>query len=259
MRVPLLRARCLAEAGVLHGFTTRGGGASTGPLHGLNLALRDHERPAVVRENWARAAASLDPRLGAGDVALLSQVHGDRVLRAAQPTGPLATLGPADAAVTTVPGLVLAARAADCVPVLLAVAGPRPAVAAVHAGWRGAAAGVVPAAVAALLAASGAAPGAVRAAIGPSISGPAYEVGREVVDALAAAGCPPGAFVVARHAPGKARVDVAAAVVLQLRRAGVRRLERIAACTAGRVDLYSHRTDGPRTGRQAGLIALPPR
>jgi YfiH family protein len=142
-------------------------------------------------------------------------------------------------------------RTADCVPVLLAAPG---GVGVAHAGWRGAALGVVPAAVRALCEATGAAPAAVRAAIGPSIAGQRYEVGHEVVDALAASGVDPARFLVA--GPGsRPHVDVADAVEAQLEALGVGRIARVRRCTAEDPELFSHRADGPATGRQAGVVA----
>lgn len=188
----------LALPAVRHGFTTRGGGCSVGALAGLNLALRAGEAPDRLRENWERAARTLLPEAGAGQVALLDQVHGGAVLPVEAPTGPLGTLGAADALVTTRRGLILAVRTADCLPVLLAAPG---GVAAAHAGWRGVAAGVVPAALRALLAATGAAPGEVRVALGPHAT--RLEVGPEVVEAFAAAGIPQAAWAVGAD-PGPA-------------------------------------------------------
>ncbi len=109
--------------------------------------------------------------LGSPDAfAYATQVHGAHVVHA---TGP-GSQGEADAIVVTEPGLAVAIATADCVPVIVESDG---AVAVIHAGWRGAAAGVVPAALAALDAA-GHRPR--RAAIGPAICGACYEVGDEV-------------------------------------------------------------------------------
>src|SRR5690606_30770246 len=155
------------------------------------LGRRPGETDQALLENWRRVAGSLDPALDAGAVALVEQVHGGDVVVVEHAPGPLAPVGRADALVTTRPGVVLAGRAADCAPVLLAAPG---GVAAAHAGWRGVAARVVEAALEALLAATGAAPGDVRAAIGPHIGAAAFEVGDEVVAAIEATGVPRDAF-----------------------------------------------------------------
>lgn len=251
--VPLLRASSLAAlTAVAHGFTTRAGGVSEAPYEGLNLGRRPGERVEALRENWRRLAASLDAALGADDVALVEQVHGGEVVVVERAPGPLTPAGRADALVTTTPGIVLAVRAADCAPVLLAAPG---GVAAAHAGWRGVAAGVVLTALDALLARTGAAADAVRVAIGPHIGPRAFEVGDEVVTAIEAAGAPREAFV--RTGPrGRPHVDLGGALVAQLAARGVTQVERVGGCTTQDPCLWSHRRDGERGGRQAGVIVL---
>ncbi|MEZ6183903.1 MAG: polyphenol oxidase family protein [Planctomycetota bacterium] len=246
--VPLLEVPELAGEGWVHGFTTRTGGCSEGPLASLNLARRPGEEDARLEENWRRALGALGAGFAPADVALLSQVHGPEVARVTAPSGWDRTLGAFDAAVTTTPGVVLAVRAADCVPVLFAAEG---VVGVAHAGWRGAACGVIPRTLEALraLGAQG-----IRAGIGPSISGARYEVGLEVVEALEASGVAPEVFVVERRG-AKAYVDVGAAVAAQLAAGGVERIGRIRRCTHADPELFSHRED-PRAGRQVGLIAL---
>ncbi|MCB9674326.1 MAG: peptidoglycan editing factor PgeF [Alphaproteobacteria bacterium] len=230
-----------------HVFTDRSGGVSTGPLATLNLARRDGEDDAALLENWARVARALDPVWSADQLVLLDQVHGGEVVHARGATGPLATLAAADAVVTDVPGLLLAIRTADCVPVLFAGPG---VVGAAHAGWRGVAAGVVPNTVAAL-GDLGAAPDQLVAAIGPHIGVEAYEVGEEVVRGIEASGVPRERFVLLRARP---HVDLRAAVVHQLERAGVRVVGHVHRCTHTDPDCFSHRRDGPITGRQASVI-----
>ena len=162
-----------------HGFFTRRGGVSAGPYASLNCGLSGGDRPDSVAENRARAAR----RVGAEPAALvgLTQVHGAAVVRVAEPWPPGA--GPrADALGPDRPGVALGVVTADCAPVWLAdpAAG---VIGAVHAGWRGAAAGVLEAAVAEM-AALGAAPGRIRAAVGPCIGRASYEVGPDVRDAV---------------------------------------------------------------------------
>ena len=249
MQVSMLQSRVLgARSGVVHGFTTRDGGVSTGALASLNLALREGEQAHRLVANWDRVAAALDPRWSGARVVLLSQVHGATVLEASEPTGPLQTLGEADGLVTTERGLILAIRTADCVPILLA--GPR-CVAAVHAGWRGVAARIVPQALEEM-ARLGDDPSEVTAAIGPCISAAAYEVGHEVVEGLAEAGIPEEIFV-REGTRGRPHVDLAEAVRWQLRE--VADVDHVARCTLSSPSLYSHRGGGSATGRQASVIA----
>jgi YfiH family protein len=125
--------------------------------------------------------------LGAEHIATLTQVHGSAVVvvRRGEPRPPGAP--EADALISSDPATAIAVRAADCVPILMADRATG-AVAAVHAGWRGTAAGTAPAAVAALTREFGTRPAGIVAAIGPSIGVCCYDVGSELVDAFAAAG-----------------------------------------------------------------------
>lgn len=222
-----------ARLAVPHGFTGRG----------LDLRAR--------AADWERAAGAVLPGAGAGAIACLEQVHGAAVVRVEAPAGALAPAGRADALVTTRPGTILAVRAADCLPVLLSAPG---GVAAAHAGWRGLAAGVVPAALAALLLATGAAADEVTALLGPHAT--RLETGDDVARALGAAGVPEAAW----RAGGRGEkhlVDLAGAAEAQLRAAGVVRVERTGGCTLTEpARFWSHRREGAAAGRQAGLIAL---
>jgi polyphenol oxidase len=180
------------------------------------------------------------------------QVHGAAVVRA-DADGPL---GEADAALATRTGVSVGVVTADCVPVLLAAGG---AVAAVHAGWRGLAAGVIPRAVEAL---AEAAPGAALvAAVGPCIRGCCYEVDAPVLDALRArfGGALDAALRPAR--PGHALVDLAALARAALRGAGVadERVGVVAgACTrCDAARFHSYRRDGPAAGRLLSWIEAP--
>jgi polyphenol oxidase len=180
------------------------------------------------------------------------QVHGAAVVRA-DDGGPL---GEADAALATRPGVSVGVVTADCVPVLVAAGG---AVAAVHAGWRGLAAGVIPRAVAAL---DEAAPGAALvAAVGPCIRGCCYEVDGPVLDALGArfGGALDAALRPAR--PGHALLDLAALARAALLAAGIEE-ERVGvvagACTrCDAARFHSYRRDGPAAGRLLSWIEAP--
>ena len=119
-----------------HGFFTRRGGVSHGPFASLNCSLSSADDPAHVAENRARVAR----HLGADTLLGAHQVHGATAITATGPWKP--GEGPrADALVTATPGLALGIITADCTPVLLHDPAAR-VVAAVHAGWRGALAGV---------------------------------------------------------------------------------------------------------------------
>jgi hypothetical protein len=194
-----------------------------------------------------------------GGCLLPRQVHGAEVVTAQawRPRGP-APQG--DAVVATSPGTSVGIVTADCVPILL-VAGDGAAVAAVHAGWRGLARGVVGAGVAALVRASGAPVARVVAAIGPHIGRCCYEVDAPVLDALSGQ---LGATALATARPvrvGHAMLDLGALAQAALLCAGVpaHAIGRAAAlCTAcDRERFHSHRRDGPEAGRLVHFVAVP--
>jgi YfiH family protein len=146
-------------------------------------------------------------------------------------------------------------RVADCVPVLLA--DPKSgAVAAVHAGWRGVVAGVVPAAVDAL-GRLGADPRHLVAAVGPCISAKHFEIGPEVAEELANADLAASVVAPGVHGP-KHHADLVLAVRTQLERCGVApaNIDAEPPCTyADRARFFSYRRDGARSGRLAAIIA----
>jgi len=225
--------------------TTRQGGVSAPPCHTFNLAAHVGDDPAAVAENRARLrAVAVLPT----EPVWLRQVHGARIVRL--PAG-VAT-PEADGSWTDRPGVVCAVLTADCVPVLLCDrAGTR--VAAVHAGWRGLAAGVLEAAVAAL---GGRAAGLI-AWLGPAIGPAGFEVGPEVVRALGGseAATPAWAW---RAEGGRWRVDLWAVARARLAAAGVVHVSGGGLCTwSDPARFYSYRRDGS-TGRMATLVWLRP-
>jgi YfiH family protein len=229
-------------------FTDRHGGVSGGPYASLDLGDRSGDRAA----NLAILAEAFT---GSADtpVVLMRQVHGASVVRVGE--RPDRTAPEADALVTSTPGVVLAARAADCVPVLLADP-ERGLVGAVHAGRPGLVSGVVPAAVEALREL-----GARRlvAWVGPHVCGACYEVPEGMrADVTAVV---PESY--AETSWGTPSVDIGAGVVAQLRAAGgpwetpVEVVE-VSRCTREDDDLFSYRRQGPESGRLAGVVRVRP-
>jgi len=170
-----------AAPGVRHGFFTRQGGVSTGVYASLNAGSGSRDDPSAVAENRRRIAEAF----GRPPAALLiaHQIHSPEVVVARAPFS--GTRPRADGVVTTAPRLICAVLSADCAPVLLADPDARVS-AAVHAGWRGALAGVVESGVAAMVAA-GAARERIVAAVGPCIGPLSYEVRDDFRAAFAAA------------------------------------------------------------------------
>lgn len=245
---PLLR-----DLGVRHAFSTRIGGVSGGIFASLNLGnpsgCPEQDPRANILENERR----LLDAAGIGRETLICrvhQVHGPEValVRPGEPHDPHRK---ADAIVSDDPARVVSVRVADCVPVLIAGAHGR-IVAAVHAGWRGVAAGVVPAA-AATMRALGAS--ALCAAIGPSIGIDAFEVGPEVVEALAASLGERSREFTRRGRDDRWHVDLRGAIALQLANAGCDRIDTTDRCTYRDADeFFSHRRDQGATGRMAAII-----
>src|SRR5205807_2074909 len=128
----------LRACGIRHAFTTRIGGYSRGPYASLNLGRSVEDDPRAVARNRALVLTTLGLE-GAHEVEA-AQVHGAVVAVVGRAEAGQLIEG-ADGLVTADPGTVLAMHAADCVPLLLADP-KRRVVAAVHAGWRGTAAGV---------------------------------------------------------------------------------------------------------------------
>lgn len=236
--------------GVLAAFTGRPGGVSRAPWDSLDLGLGVGDDEADVLANRARLAA------WAGvPVAFGTQVHGTAVLMLDDVPHDRRTVGVADAFLTTREDVAAAVLVADCVPVLLADPVAR-VVAAVHAGRGGLVAGVVGAAVTAMVR-RGAAPAHIRAALGPAIAGSSYEVPAALRDEVGAR-LPEAPTTTSWGTPA---LDLAAAVVGELGRAGVPRVVRLDRDTFTDPGLFSHRRAaraGTTTGRACGLVRLLP-
>jgi YfiH family protein len=211
--------------GAVVGVTTRHGGVSSPPYDFLNLAFHVGDRAEHVAVNRTRAAKAFGVPLAT--MVFAQQVHGAGATHvgdddAGRGVTDLADGVPAtDALVTTSSDVTLVILVADCVP--LALVDPVAHVlAAVHAGWRGTAAGAVSSALRAM-AEQGARPERVRAYVGPAVAPERYQVDRRVVDALARAVAPAALDTgIARpDGDGHARVDLVAANRQQLLHAGL--------------------------------------
>jgi polyphenol oxidase len=216
-------------------FSTREGGVSDGPYASLNLGRATADEPERVNENRRRLCAEVGAEPDA--LAMNYQHHSADVLRAR--AGSRDERG--DGIWTDERGLPLLALAADCLPIVVARAnGSQPALALLHAGWRGLLEGIVPAGVSAL------GGGAVSAAVGPAIGPCCYEVGEDVADRFRRA------FGFGLYRDG--RLDLWTAAERALRAAGCVRVDRVDLCTACSPErFFSHRRDEGITGRQ-GVI-----
>ena len=224
--------------GATAAFSTRIGGVSAPPYEQLNVAVLTGDEREAIRENRRRLAGALD-RAPDG-VVMGRQVHGAELREHQMPQNPrvyadvVRSPEEVDAHTTTNPELTPLVMVADCLPVALA---GRQGVAMAHCGWRGLAAGILGEAVAAV--------DATAAAVGPGIGPCCYEVGEEVL----------AQFDDLDDVAEGRMLDLPAVTRTLLARAGVTEVESADLCTSCNAELfYSHRRDGERTGRQAGLV-----
>ncbi|HZP67262.1 MAG TPA: peptidoglycan editing factor PgeF [Rudaea sp.] len=220
-------------------------GNSQPPYAAMNVGLRTGDDVETVRANRAQLVRAF--ALPAAP-AWLRQVHGTSVVRI---DAQHADEEPeADAAVAAQCGVVLAIQTADCLPILLC-AKDGTEIAAVHAGWRGLAAGVIEACVARLRTA----PAGVVAWLGPAIGARSYEVGDEVRAAFLA----PNEEAAAAFSPTRAGhwfCDLYTLARQRLAALGIASIHGGGFDTFADARFYSYRRDGARSGRFASLIWL---
>ena len=176
------------------------------------------------------------------------QVHGVRVVTAARGGEGIE----ADGVVTDAAGLLVGIVTADCAPILL-VAPRRRVAAAVHAGWRGASAGVVTTALGHLRSAFDVEPDEIEAALGPTIGPCCYEVGPEVRAAFTARSGDVTASAWS-HRGDRDVLDLRGALETLIRSGGVKRVVHVGPCTRCSRDYCSYRRDGIDAGRQVSFI-----
>lgn len=254
MTPPFFTASAITRApGLAHGFFGRRGGVSGGLYASLNAGAGSQDDPQSVAENRKLISGAL----GCSHLLSLHQVHSPDVVTLTQA---FTTRPHADGMVTDVPGLGLCILSADCTPVLFA--DPKAGlIGAAHAGWKGAAGGVLEATIARMVS-LGAERARIIAAIGPAIHQASYEVGPEFRDA-----------VLARHPdanslfrPGRAdrlQFDLPGLCARILRAQGVGQIEDLGRDTcAEEADFFSNRRRNlrgePDYGRNASVIVLRP-
>jgi YfiH family protein len=217
--------------GVQIWFFTRRGGVSKEPYDSLNVSRGVGDEPAAVEENLSLIREAMGGRASAW----VRQVGGDGLVRVSE----AGFAGEADALITSEDNLCLTVAVADCVPVAL-VGGH--GVGMVHSGWRGTLSGVVG------KAARESGEALVRAYVGPCIRGCCYEVSEELAEGFAREFG--GGVVSGRY------LSLPAAIRADLERAGVEEIHDLGLCTGCRPDLfYSHRKQGPLTGRNLAAVA----
>jgi YfiH family protein len=252
MTPPFVTAHALA--GLPHGFFGREGGVSTGAMTSLNCGWGSGDDLSLITENRRRAADALVP--GARIVSP-HQIHSAEVVVAGD--WPDDDRPHADAVVTDQPGLLLGILTADCAPVLFAdkEAG---IIAAAHAGWKGALAGVTDATLSAMEK-LGADRSRIAAAIGPCIARASYEVDQAFAERFLDADPENDRFFV-EGPTAKPHFDLESYVLYRLAAAGLTRIEALGLDTYAADQRYysyrrsTHRSE-PSYGRQLSLIGLP--
>jgi YfiH family protein len=239
---------------VPHGFFGRRGGVSKGAVEGLNCGLGSGDNPQAVETNRRLAADAVIP---GAPLASVYQLHSPTAVAVTEAV-PHAQRPQADALVTDRPGLLLGVVTADCAPVLLSDA-QSGVVAAAHAGWRGATAGVTDQAIAAMIS-LGARVDRISAAVGPCLARASFEVGHDFAEELLTED-PDNERFFGEGPQGKPHFDLEAYIVARLAAAGIRRIEAMGLDTyalEGRYYSYrraTHRIE-PTYGRQISLIGL---
>ncbi|MFC5386078.1 peptidoglycan editing factor PgeF [Aquamicrobium segne] len=243
-----------AANGIRHGYFTRIGGVSEGIYQGLNVGTGSRDDQKLVAENRRRVAQWM----GVSPLNLLTvhQIHSPDVVIAHENFS--GGRPRADAMVTNRPGLALGALAADCGPVLFADPQAR-IIGAAHAGWKGAFTGVLENTIAAMEG-LGARRDSITAVLGPSISGPNYEVGPEFRERFIIADAANEEWFTPSGRPDHFFFDLNGYTIARLRKAGVI-AEMLGHCTYAQEKLFysyrraTHRNE-PDYGRQVSAISI---
>ena len=255
--VRALSCDALARAGFANAFSTRAGGCSPFPAGDLNLAGFAEDSAANIRENRRRFLSLFD---GGWSLATGWQEHGTEVhvVRDARALPDARDDERCDALTTNLPRVLLGVKTADCVPILLGDP-TTGACAAVHAGWRGTAAGIARLALARMAEEFGTRAADVIAAAGPAALGCCYEVGPEVVEIFSSRFAEDAPAIFKPTTAGRALVDLHEANRRQLTRAGVSpdNIRAAPFCTMCRTDLFfSYRREKQKHGRTGRLLGV---
>lgn len=240
----------LQDKGVTHGFLTRIGGVSSAPYASLNFDARDTDPIENVEKNRALFHEAFG--VPAGRLVTVSQVHGKEILviEGSLPEKPVE----ADAIVTNETNVAIGMMTADCQPILLYDPVNR-AIGAVHAGWKGAALGIVVETGELMWKKYGSRPEDLIVSLGPCIGPCCYKVGWNVLDEYMKKHREADCFT----EKDGLRMDINIANTIQLFLVGVKKenISDHASCTSCNSDLFfSYRKDNGKTGRQLSFIML---
>lgn len=240
---------------VKHAFFTRQGGKSLGDFSSLNLILRGSENRESIEENKKIVTNffAVKPQ----KLKILNQVHSANVIEIADSNQEVETVE-ADALVTKLPGVVLGVITADCVPILLCDTEAR-IIATIHAGWRGAAKGVIQNTVEAMKELGGNVKN-ICAVIGPAIQQDSYEIDQEFYNGFLAQASENVQYFTPGKAAGKYMFNLPAYCCQQLISQGISKLDNLGLNTYTNPDLFfscrrsTH--EGNKFGGQLSAIML---
>ncbi len=239
------------------GFTTRNGGVSRPPYHSLNLGFGTDDQLASVEGNRSTLARSFN--LSPHQLLTVKQVHGNDILLIDEENPDLShflTIE-ADAIITNQPDIMLGVLTADCIPIL--IWHPTQQIGAViHAGWRGAANGLIQKVISAISSNFKISTDDLFAAIGPGIGAHKYEVDRPVREKFRQ-GTGFWDEISEETSLGHWQLDIPLSCQLQLEQAGLKQqnIDVSDQCTCCHAELFfSHRRDEGVTGRQLAFIKL---
>lgn len=243
---------------VIHAFSTRSGGVSRGDYYSLNLSWRMTDDIENIKQNYALIVRALG--LDMNNLVFAQQTHSANVVKVTKKdTHKGMFLNGAvrncDALITNERGLVLAARTADCVPVLIYDPSAS-AVAAVHSGWKGTADNIIFNTVEAMQKAFDSRPSEMTAVIGPCIDACCYQVSKDMAELFGEKYTEVNCI---KETNGVFHLDLASVCVYQLRHCGIKPesitiSNECTSCCPQR--FFSHRRDKGMTGGMTAFISL---
>lgn len=255
-KISYLQPKQLA-ANLVAGFSTRNGGVSRPPFNSLNLGLGTDDQSVNIEGNRATFTRAFD--LSPHQLLTVKQVHGDDILLIDEQNPDLSHFltVEVDAIVTNQPGIMIGVLSADCFPLLL-WHGEKKIAAVIHAGWRGAANGLITKVVQTIQTHFDCPAAELQAAIGPGIGMHNYEVDRPVRDAFRQ-GSGFWNEISKETRLGHWQLNIPLSCQLQLEESGLKpqNIEIAKECTCCHPELFfSHRRDNGVTGRQIGFMQL---
>lgn len=245
---------------VVHGFSTKLGGVSTGDFAGLNLVTSRGDSPQAVAENYTRFAQAVG--FSGEKYARNAQIHSDicRVVTQGMGLSDFVQgdrqFPEGDGLLTQEKNLALWAYSADCVPILYHDPVTQ-SIAAVHAGWRGTALAIASKMVKEMTSAFATNPADLQVSLGPSIGPCCFSCHEEVPQAFRDAMGEDAETFIKSEGQGKFSVDLQGINGYFLKKSGVTQIDTHVPCTACHgEEFWSHRIIGDKRGSMGGMIAL---